>query len=292
MKFNGDYRAAARIIADSIHLLRGDQRHRRFGTTGTASVLYYALLGYCRAALGELPQAMSASAQACAIARELDRPFDVAVSHFADGMVGLHKGEIDAAITTLRRGLDACDSAGIDIMWPVLASRLGYAYAIAGRFGEAASLAERALPRSAQMAHMHGWCHVFAGHVRLLAGGQAEARQCGLAALELAGRHEYRGVEAWALWLLGLCGDDDGAVDGQSTAWLQRAIALCRTLGLRPLQAHCQLALGRFNGTSGSEAQRDVAMATALYEELGMAFWAERAALRPPAPVNTGRVHS
>jgi hypothetical protein len=64
------------------------------------------------------------------------------------------------------------------------------------------------------------------------------------------------------------------------------ALALAGQLGMRPLVAHCHLGLARLAGRSGnrSRAREQLARAAAMYREMGMSFWLEKAeaALEPP----------
>ena len=53
------------------------------------------------------------------------------------------------------------------------------------------------------------------------------------------------------------------------------ALALAEELGMRPLQAHCHLGLGKLYRRTGrpDEAQAGLATAVALLGEMGMALW-------------------
>jgi hypothetical protein len=55
---------------------------------------------------------------------------------------------------------------------------------------------------------------------------------------------------------------------------------------MRPLVAHCHLGLGKLDRRIGDRVKGDEALATAIamYREMGMTFWLEKAkaALEPP----------
>jgi tetratricopeptide (TPR) repeat protein len=55
----------------------------------------------------------------------------------------------------------------------------------------------------------------------------------------------------------------------------QAALALADELGMRPLQAHCHLGLGKLYRRTGrpDEARAELATAVAMLREMGMAFW-------------------
>jgi hypothetical protein len=50
-------------------------------------------------------------------------------------------------------------------------------------------------------------------------------------------------------------------------------------LGMRPLVAHCHLGLGKLYGRTGDRAKADehLTTATAMYRQMGMNFWLEKA---------------
>ena len=69
--------------------------------------------------------------------------------------------------------------------------------------------------------------------------------------------------------------DPPGHADGH----YRDALALAEELGMRPLVGHCHLGLGTLYVRAGKrhEAQEHLAAATAIYRELDMPFWIERA---------------
>ena len=71
-------------------------------------------------------------------------------------------------------------------------------------------------------------------------------------------------------------------------AYYQQALALAKELGMRPLQAHCHLALGTLSTKRGQLAQARVELSTAieLFHMMGMTFWLPRA----QATLSTGRI--
>ena len=58
-----------------------------------------------------------------------------------------------------------------------------------------------------------------------------------------------------------------------------QALARANELGMRPLVAHCHLGLGRLYRRSGdpAKAEEHVTTAAAMYREMGMTFWLEKA---------------
>jgi hypothetical protein len=56
-------------------------------------------------------------------------------------------------------------------------------------------------------------------------------------------------------------------------------MTLATELGMRPLLAHCHLGLGNLYRGSGErpKAEEHLAAAAAMYREMGMTFWLEKA---------------
>src|SRR5262249_25196168 len=174
------------------------------------------------------------------------------------------------------------ERAAIRLLFPLVASRLGYAYALAGRVAEGISLLEQAVERAiASRRRVDQSAHVAWLSEACLLGGQSE-RATALAqeALALARHCQERGYEAWALRL---CGEiavhgDPPDVD-QAEAHYQRALTLAEELGMRPLVAHCHLGLGTLYRNVGrdDEAQAELATAAEMYRTMEMTFWLEKA---------------
>jgi hypothetical protein len=108
-----------------------------------------------------------------------------------------------------------------------------------------------------------------------------------LRALTLARDRGERGHEAWALRLLGEIASHPGRPDvATAEAHYGAAMALATELGMRPLVAHCHLGLATVYRRTGDRAKTEehLTTASALYREMDMGFWLEKAeaALGPP----------
>jgi tetratricopeptide (TPR) repeat protein len=105
---------------------------------------------------------------------------------------------------------------------------------------------------------------------------QAEATAA--MALDLAQRHRERSNEAWIYWVLGevkVERRDHEAARGHFDA----ARALADELGMRPLQAHCLLGVGKMYGRLGDRLQacEHLTGAIKMYRDMDMQFWLEQA---------------
>lgn len=275
-EFLGDYRSAIPVLRSSLRALTGTRRHARMGTTGTTSVLYLSLLAYCSAFLGQFGRGAAYSTRACAIASEVGRPFDVGVARFAEGVLNTYRGDFWGALASLERGFAACEQGGIDILRPVLASRLAYVYALLGRVEPSIALGERAVREAQHMPHMLGWCLAYLGLVRQLAGHDAEARELAERATKLAEQHGYGGMLVWARWSLGRAIEPAAATD---LGHYHVAIELADSLAMTPHAAICRADLGRRYRTLGChvQARQQLTAAVKTLRRLRAGSWLQQA---------------
>ena len=114
----------------------------------------------------------------------------------------------------------------------------------------------------------------------VLAGRVAEAMPLGQRAYEVSRAHKLPGHQAYALRLLGEIAVNGEPLDArQAEVHYRQALALADELGMRPLVAHCHLGLGKLYRRTGrrQEAQEHLTSATAMYREMGMTYWLEKA---------------
>src|SRR5262249_36538842 len=107
-----------------------------------------------------------------------------------------------------------------------------------------------------------------------------EALKCARSAVELSARYDERANEALALKTLAdITAGNDAAGPHDAADLYSRSLALANELGMRPLVAHCRAGLGTLHRRIGrrSESDQHVAAATAMYREMGMTYWLERA---------------
>ena len=114
-----------------------------------------------------------------------------------------------------------------------------------------------------------------------------EAHAAAVRVLSLARERGERGREADALRLLGDVGAHRERLDVTAAGgFYSQALALASELGMHPLVAHCHLGLRTLAGRTGDRAKAEAHLttATAMYREMGMDFWLEKAAtvIEPP----------
>jgi tetratricopeptide (TPR) repeat protein len=123
-------------------------------------------------------------------------------------------------------------------------------------------------------------CRLSLGEAQMLAGHSEEAHALAERALALAGTHQERGHEAYALHLLGeIAVLREPPERDQAEAHYRQALALAEELGMQPLQAHCHRSLGTLYARLGWGEQARVPLCTAidLYRAMEMTFWLPQA---------------
>jgi tetratricopeptide (TPR) repeat protein len=276
----GDFRRAVEIYRRVIATLEGP-----LAQIGALAFLVWAL-----AELGEFEAARGPAGEGLRIADTAKRPYGQLQASFGLGFLHLRRGEFARAIPVLERALEICRASNLRALaFHGVAAFLGGSYAWSGRVSDAIALLD---PVVAQTATMGAWFdHIIAiiplGEAHLLAGKLDDARRLAERAVDVCVAHRERGHHAWALRLLGAVTASGPAADrAVAEGHYRQALALADELGMRPLVAHCHLGLGKLYRRSGepARAEQHLAIAAAMYREMDMGFWLDKAeaALAPP----------
>ena len=278
----GEYRRAVDYFNRNVTSLTGELLRERFGMTGLPAVMSRTWLVGCLADLGEFDEGIARGDEAIRLAEVAEHSFSLTQAYYALGTLFLCQGNLSKAIPVLEHGLGLCQAAAILTWFPSVAAALGYAYTLSGRVLEAFPLLQQAVAQDTSRG-------ITAGHARrvaylsqayVLAGRIEEAVDLAASALAFARTLKARGNEAYALWLHGEIHAQQEPLAGTAAdAYYQQALALAQELGMRPLQAHCHLALGILATKRGQLAQARVELSTAieLFHTMGMTFWLPRA---------------
>ena len=114
----------------------------------------------------------------------------------------------------------------------------------------------------------------------MLVGRHSEAEDLARRLLAVSSKSKYRGSEAWLRCLLGDLLARHHPVDlMHAEVSYKEALALAQELGMRPLQAHCHLALGDVFAqvNDRSKARSELVAAAELYRVMSMPFWLSKA---------------
>jgi tetratricopeptide (TPR) repeat protein len=159
---------------------------------------------------------------------------------------------------------------------------LGVALALSGRVDAAVPLLTQALEQASGTAAvvLQARCRLALGQAQVLAGRLEEAQVLAERTLALARAHRQRGVQAYALCLLGEIAAQR-IPPGHETAagYYHQALVLAEALAMRPLSAHGHLGLGNLYADTGrcTEARAELSAAIDLYRALDMTFWLPQA---------------
>jgi tetratricopeptide (TPR) repeat protein len=274
----GDYRAAIACHRWIVGTLEGDLLRERPGMAAYPAVSCRGDLAWCLAELGEFAEGTALGEEAVRLAEALNHPYSLAGACNFLGGLHLRRGQPDQAIAALERGVGLCQTWEFPQLFPQVASRLGAAYTLAGRPFDGLAILEQATEHAASRGLMSNASlqAAWLSDAYLAAGRIDDAIEVAGRALDLAATRHERGPQAWVLRLAGEIaarrepGDEEGA-----ETYHRAALALAEELGMRPLQAHCHLGLGKLYRRIGrlDEARAELATAVAMLREMGMAFW-------------------
>ena len=275
----GEYRRAIELLRWNVDSLQGDLI--RYGTPGLGSVMSRIFLSWSHAELGEFSDALAVAEECVRIAEAVGQPYSRIGAYLAAGVVCLWKGDLPQAISWLEQAGALLESSKIG-SWLERATilSLSIAYALAGRTSAALCLVEEQATSLVPIDPIRAKSVIRLAEIRLLAGARDEANRLALEAITYFRDSSERGREAEASRLLGAIalGADPPDVVMAETRYGD-ALVLATELGMRPLVAHCHLGLGKLYRQSGKreEAHEHLTTAAAMYREMGMTFWLEKA---------------
>jgi tetratricopeptide (TPR) repeat protein len=177
-RYLGDYDRAIAVLTRIVVFLEGALLYERFDLPTVPSVSARAWLAHYLAELGEFTQGIARGEEAVRLAKAVDDPSSLIVAYAGIGGLYLCKGDLHQAISVLEQGLRICQDTMLDNLFllRLVASRLGYAYALSGRIAEAYTLLEQVLEwvPSRRLEAAHRQYNAWLGEVYLVAGRQDE----------------------------------------------------------------------------------------------------------------------
>jgi tetratricopeptide (TPR) repeat protein len=274
----GNYRRAIDLSNRSLQLLEDKPVGERFGLTGVASVVTRIRLISPFAELGEFPEGIVRGQEAVRIADMVRQPFSLVASYSFLSDLYLNKGDIKKALPLLERSLYVCQDAHVPIFSSQVKASLGYAYVHSGRIADGLPLLEQAVERPT-MGRFYTLHICWLGEAYLLTGRREEAQKVALRALGRAQDKKERGLEAYALRILGEIASHGDSPDVlKAEEHYRQALALAEELGMRPLIAHCHVGLGKYQRAGNlQQAKTHLTIATAMMREMEMGLWLEKA---------------
>jgi len=278
----GQYKEAIEVLQQGMQIVDGKFKYERFGTALVLSVICRSHLVQCLAAIGHFNEAARCGEEGVRLAEEVNHAASLVHMNCSLGVMYLLRGQLQNAIEIFDRSLRICHSSNVPVYIPYVASRLGAAYANAGKISDAIPYLEDGVENAAAAGRVAflALSTMWLSEGYLLSGRLEDAGKVGLRALELSKNHKERGHEAWVLKLLGdIALSNDPPNTKQAEAYYQDALLLSNLLGMRPLQAHCHNGLGRTSIVTGSldHARSEISTAVDLYRGMEMTFWLKQA---------------
>jgi class 3 adenylate cyclase/tetratricopeptide (TPR) repeat protein len=242
------------------------------------------------AALGDFERAVASGQEGLRVADEIGHPSIRAMAHASLGFVHATRGDIEPARQVLEAGLAIVEELNVAYSIAKNGIRLALAHALLGERGPAIRQLDRARATVASLGTVRLKFTDYGSLVALtlLALDRLDdARQEVDEGLALAAEHGARGHEPSLLRLRAeiLAGQ---APDDLEPAFrcAEAALARAREHGMRPLVADCHFTLGKLHDRAGARehARAEIGTAMALYREMGMRFWVERARIAMSEP--------
>jgi class 3 adenylate cyclase/tetratricopeptide (TPR) repeat protein len=277
----GQYRQAAELLRKNVASLEGALVRERFGLPYLPSVVSRTWLVWCLAELGAFDEGRAIGQEAVQIAEATEQPWDLLAAYRGAGLLSLSQGEIQAAIPCFERCLELCRKWEISGWFAVMASQLGYTYALSGQMSEALPLLEQAIGQvPSKRSVYHSRLLGYLSEAYLLEGRPDEALPLAKSALDISISRQERGFQAYALRLVGeIAAQHQLPHIDEAEVGYHQALALAEELGMRPLIAHCHLGLGTLYATTDKreQAHAELSTAIALYRAMDMTFWLPQA---------------
>jgi class 3 adenylate cyclase/tetratricopeptide (TPR) repeat protein len=278
----GDYRRAIDCLRQTVGSLHGAQRRERLGQANLPYVQSLAFLAACHAELGTFAEGRALGEEGLQIAETVAHPSSLMWAAYGIGLLLLCQGDLPKALPRLEQAMGICQEADLPLFLPRIAAALGAAYILSGRVADAVALLTQAMEQTmaTDMAGFQALCSLPLGEAHLLAGHLEEAHALAERTLALARTRQERTNQAYALRLLGEIAVRREPPDGdQAGQHYRQALALAEEFGMRPLQAHCHLGLGKFYATIGrcAEAHAELSAAIELYRAMEMTLWLPQA---------------
>jgi tetratricopeptide (TPR) repeat protein len=276
-----DYHRALTLQAKAVELLRGDLDHERLGRNLYPAVNARSELAVAHAELGQFDRALAVHEEALRLADGLGHTTTLLTARLESYQTLVRRAAFYDAIPRLEATIQALHDAGL-LVWVMLGSaNLGYSLVMTGRAPEGIALLRDVLEQTARGRRTYEarWM-AYLCEAYLRAGQVAEARDLGERALGLSRQRVERNTEAHILYLVGAI-EAQATRDGDAATaehHYTAAMALAQELGMRPLDAHCHLGLGKLYRHTGKreQAREHFTAARAMYRAMDMRFWLEQ----------------
>ncbi len=278
----GDYRAAIGHFRQAIECLDRETsaRPELLGSSALLPQHARSCLAWSMAELGDFDEALEYGHDSVRVADGLGHLVSRMSSLLYLAMVYVRKAEYQQAVSLLESALDLMDTANLraNTSFNGIAGSLGAAYVQVGRVTDAVPLLEQGRAQSLAQGAISDFfiCAPPLVEAYLTVGRHDAAVDVAREAVELASEQGKRGFLGWAVHALAeVEAHRDQADPAAAEAAYRQALALAEELGMRPLQAHCHLGLGKVYRRIGrvEDARAELSRAVEMFREMDMTHW-------------------
>jgi len=279
----GEYERVVELATDNLAALPDGWKHERLGLSLPPSIVNRAWLLLGLAELGRFGEAVDHAAEAIRLADPTQHAFTIGWAHCTSGTLHLLRGSWIDARARMEQGIAALRSGNVifELSTTIATSawvlaELGAASEAQDRIREGEQIGEYLGARG--LVGFFGWIYVALAHACLPLGRLDDAQRFGVRALESSPCHPGYAVRAHhVLGTIAVHPDRFDAAAGE--AHFRTALGAAEHLGMRPMAAHCHVGLATCYRRAGKahQAKEQRTAATALYREMGMAGWLEKA---------------
>ena len=272
------YDQAIDLLKRGMRSVVGDLRYERFGTTVVLSVILRSHLVQSLAMTGSFAEGISYGEEGVQIAKEIDHSISLIHVNCSLGVLFLLKGDFEKAISVLERALKICQSANTPVYGPIVAARLGSAYANFGRISEGLPYLEQGVETSAAVGRV-GFLSlnmVWLSEGYLLSGRVEDANAIAERAVQVSKEHKELGHGVLASKLLGDIALKNNPPEIQKAEnYYREALTASQEIGMRPVEAHAHAGLGNVYIATGrtEQARSELSAAIDLYRAMQMTHW-------------------
>lgn len=290
----GDHRQAQQILSVNVDTVAEDAPGTAFGMAGYPAVFCRGTRCWSHEQLGEFEAAERDATECMRIARASGHGFSIQGAGFTLGNLRLTRGEFGPAERVLRDTLAISTSERHGMWVPLLGPLLAIALARQGQLDEAAQVLQRTVPQP-ESPILTTYVRQSVVEALLLLRRLDDGRRLLRSTQRRAAIRRERNCEA-ELWRLQgeyvAAGGEGNDTLAEGQAALDTALDQALTLGMRPLQARCRLAMAQLALACGQPgtAQPHLDAAHQLFASLDLPYWVAQAErLRRPPDQNAPR---
>ena len=238
----GEYEQSVQYLVRNGELAKGERALERLAGPGLVPLQSRFWLSLSLAELGRFDEAVAIAEEAHTAAEAVNHPYSLAFAKATLGRLHLARGAVEAAVPILEQALGLIESRSIVLNLATTRAQLGHAYMLTGRRTEGMAMLVDAVTRAGELRRSGRALPVGRLAEALLMTGQvADALELGREALALARSQGERGHEAWTMVLVAeMLARQEPPARAEAEQHYRGALAMARTLGMRPLQRRCE----------------------------------------------------